>query len=187
MGFELRSTNILEVKLLIPTRYNDDRGYFLETFKQSEFEKFGIMKKFNQDNQSFSLKGTLRGMHFQNPPFAQTKLVRCVQGKIVDIAVDIRKNSPTFGKYVKAELSSENMNMLWIPEGFAHGFIALEHSMVLYKATSEYNRDSESGLIWNDHRVGIDWPRINISLSEKDKKWPGIDNVMSDFEYGVNS
>lgn len=185
MPFISSDTEIGEVKLIEPKRFNDDRGYFSETFKKSNFEEMGIKNSFNQDNQSFSVKGTLRGLHFQNPPFAQGKLVRVVKGKILDVAVDVRRGSPTFGKYVMRELSEDNFKMLWVPEGFAHGFLALEDSLVLYKATSEYNKESEAGLIWNDSTVNVRWPDIEKVISEKDKEWPQLEDIDSKFNYRV--
>lgn len=184
MPFNCEETEIAEVKLITPKKFADERGYFSETFKSNDFKDLGINTLFNQDNQSFSLKGTLRGLHFQNPPFAQGKLVRVLKGEIIDIAVDIRKGSPTYGKYVKRNLSEENFKMLWVPEGFAHGFLALEDSTVFYKATSLYNKNSEGGLAWNDPTVNIQWPDLEKIISEKDQTWPKLENVKSDFNYG---
>jgi dTDP-4-dehydrorhamnose 3,5-epimerase len=184
---EIKNMKIEDVKLIIPKKFSDSRGYFVETFRESDYVRIGISGNFKQDSQSFSKRGTLRGLHFQQPPHAQGKLVRCVSGAIMDIAVDVRKNSPTFGEYVSAELSGRNMNILWIPEGFAHGFIALKNSVVLYKATSEYHRESESGLLWNDETVGIIYPEIRMIISEKDKSWHNLETFVTEFEYGVNS
>lgn len=184
MPFEFIETVIKEVKLIVPRKFPDERGYFLESFKESDFKKAGIIRKFSQDNHSFSVKGTLRGLHFQNPPFSQGKLVRVVRGKILDVAVDVRRGSPTFGNYVMEELSENNLRILWVPEGFAHGFLALEDSVVLYKATSEYNQNSEAGVIWNDRTIQIKWPDIEKVISEKDQKWPELKNSKTQFIYG---
>lgn len=186
MPFELVNTELPDVKLIQPKLFHDDRGYFTETYKESDFKSIGIEREFKQDNQSFSVKGTLRGLHFQNPPYAQGKLVRAVRGSILDVCVDIRHNSPTFGKYVMRELSEDNRCMLWVPEGFAHGFFALQDSIVLYKATSEYNKESEGGLRWNDPSVNIKWPDMEKIISEKDFQFPDLEHINSKFHYGVN-
>ena len=185
MPFDLLKTEIGEVKLIEPKKFPDDRGFFSEIYKESSFAEMGINSNFKQDNHSFSVKGTLRGLHFQNPPYAQGKLVRVVKGRILDVAVDVRKNSITYGKYVMRELSEDNFRMLWVPEGFAHGFLALEDSTVLYKATSEYNKNSEAGLIWNDRTVNIEWPELEKVISEKDKTWPELEKIDSKFNYKV--
>ena len=174
MPFNLLNTEIEEVKLIEPKKFPDDRGYFSETYKKSNFTEMGLNGNFNQDNHSFSVRGTLRGLHFQNPPYAQGKLVRVVKGKILDVAVDIRRNSQTFGKYFKIELSGENMKSLWIPEGFAHGFAALADSYVIYKTTSEYSASHERGIAWNDPEISIDWPDGDHILSEKDMSYPTL-------------
>ena len=184
MPFRLIDTEIPEVKVIEPRAFPDERGYFLESFKKSDFIALGIERDFKQDNHSFSVAGTLRGLHFQKPPYAQGKLLRVVQGRIVDVAVDVRSGSPTYGRFVARELSSDNHLMLWVPEGFAHGFLALPDSHVLYKATSEYNKASEGGLIWNDPDVGIEWPLKNPVLSEKDTLWPCLKDLKSGFKYG---
>lgn len=184
MPFRLINTEIPEVKVIEPKAFPDERGYFLESFKKSDFLALGIDRDFKQDNHSFSVAGTLRGLHFQKPPCAQGKLLRVVQGRIVDVAVDVRPGSPTYGKFVSRELSSDNHLMLWVPEGFAHGFLALEDSQVLYKATSEYNKASEGGLIWNDPDVGIKWPLKSPVLSDKDTQWPLLKDLRSGFNYG---
>lgn len=185
MSFNLLNTEIEEVKLIEPKKFPDNRGYFSETYKKSNFTEMDISENFNQDNHSFSIRGTLRGLHFQNPPYAQGKLVRVVMGKILDVAVDVRKGSITYGKYVMRELSDDNFRILWVPEGFAHGFLALEDSIVLYKATSEYNKESEAGLIWNDRTVNIGWPELEKVISEKDKTWPELEKINSRFNYKV--
>lgn len=174
MSFEFIELNIKGTFRIIPRIFGDSRGYFTETYKTSDFESKGIAGDFRQDNQSFSKKGVLRGLHFQRYPHAQGKLVRVVKGKIFDVGVDIRKNSPNYGNYISAILSEENMEMLWIPEGFAHGFLALEDSVVLYKATNEYNKESEDGIIWDDPSIAVKWPELPTEISPKDKGWPTL-------------
>jgi dTDP-4-dehydrorhamnose 3,5-epimerase len=174
MPFEFVKTEIEGVFIIKPKLFNDNRGYFTETYKLSDFEEHGIDTNFRQDNQSFSTKGVLRGLHFQREPYAQGKLVHVVKGAIFDVAVDLREDSKTFGEYVSIVLTEENSEIFWIPEGFAHGFLALEDSIVLYKATNEYNKDSESGVIWNDSDINIKWPFIPKEISDKDKSWPTL-------------
>lgn len=181
MPFSFTKTAIPDVVLIVPKVFGDSRGYFMETFKQSEFASNGIDYEFNQDNQSRSSSGILRGLHFQNPPYEQGKLVRVIVGEILDVAVDIRKNSSHYGKYVSATLSAENKKMLWIPPGFAHGFFAIEDCVVHYKATKEYNFASEGGIIWNDPTVNVKWPSMTPEISEKDGKWPRISDLNSPF------
>lgn len=171
MPFEFQKQEIKDVILVIPKVFGDNRGFFMETYKKSDFEKNGILGEFTQDNHSKSTKGVLRGLHFQKNEFAQAKLLRCTKGKILDVAVDIRKDSKTFGRYVKAELSEENKNMLFIPKGFAHGFVALDNEVeILYKTQGEYVPQADCGILWNDKDINIDW-NINFApiLSEKDK------------------
>jgi dTDP-4-dehydrorhamnose 3,5-epimerase len=168
---------IPDVLLLTPRVFEDERGFFYESFNQKVFdEAVGRKVTFVQDNHSKSAKGVLRGLHFQLPPKAQGKLVRVVRGAVFDVAVDIRRESPTFGKWVSAELSEENRAQLWIPEGFAHGFLALrEGTEVLYKATSEYSRSHEGSLLWSDTDLAISW-RVGVQplLSRKDATAPGF-------------
>jgi len=171
-------TSIEDVFLIKPKVFRDQRGYFFEFYKQSEFIENGIKEKFVQDNCSKSAKGVLRGLHYQLTPFMQGKLVRCVEGSVFDVAVDIRKNSPTFGKWVGYELSAENKNMLYIPPGFAHGFQTLTNfAEVTYKVTMEYNSGSERGLMWNDPKINIKWPEEKVLLSEKDTGFPGLEKA----------
>lgn len=170
MPFKFKPQAIEEVILVEPKVFGDARGFFMETYKKSDFFANGITVEFNQDNHSKSTKGVLRGLHFQKSPHGQAKLVRCSKGRIYDVAVDIRKDSPTFGKYVKVELSEENKKMLFIPEGFAHGFVALTDEVeLLYKASGEYCPDADCGILWNDKDINIDWG-IDFApiLSEKD-------------------
>ena len=178
MTFVFKETPIKDVLLVESKIYQDDRGYFLETYKKSEFENY-IASEFKQDNYSFSRKGVIRGLHFQIGDTAQGKLVRVLNGGILDVAVDLRPESPSFRKHVAVILSSENHNALWIPPGFAHGFQALEDSLVQYKVTTEYAPGSEGGIIWNDPDLAIDWPIKDPILSEKDTKWPTMKEIIS--------
>ncbi|MFD2161211.1 dTDP-4-dehydrorhamnose 3,5-epimerase [Paradesertivirga mongoliensis] len=174
-------TSIEGVLIIEPKVWQDDRGYFFESFNKRIFEEAGIAADFVQDNQSCSQRGTLRGLHAQANPFAQGKLVRVIQGSVIDIAVDIRKNSPTYGHNVSVELSAENFKMLWIPPGFLHGFATLENNTIFsYKVTNLYNKESETGVLWNDPQLNIDWglKEEEVILSEKDKVLP----LFSDFE-----
>ncbi|WP_151688131.1 dTDP-4-dehydrorhamnose 3,5-epimerase [Acinetobacter nosocomialis] len=175
--------NVIETKIkglliLEPKVFGDDRGWFMESFNQKAFEEAlderGLdIPQFVQDNHSLSQKGVLRGLHYQLNPYAQGKLVRVVHGKAWDVAVDIRKSSPTFGQWVGIELTGENHKQFWIPAGFAHGFVALEdNTQFLYKTTNYYNKESEGAIVWNDPSIAIDWPINNIGqvlVSDKDK------------------
>ena len=178
MSFSFSSLEIPDVKLVIPKNYPDERGYFLESYKESEFSANKINSKFVQDNVSFSTKGILRGLHYQIKPKEQAKLVSVISGEIFDVVVDIRKDSPTFGKWVSQILSEKNHKMLYIPEGFAHGFCTLSDTAnVLYKVTNEYSLENERGIIWNDPNVSISWPIKNLIVSEKDKKLPTLQKL----------
>ena len=162
--------SIPDVLLIEPNVFSDDRGFFFESFNQITFEK-ALGKKINfvQDNHSKSLKGVLRGLHYQLPPHSQGKLVRVIQGEVFDVAVDLRKSSLTFGKWVGEILSSDNKKQIWIPEGFAHGFVTLSDTAeFLYKTTNFYNAEHERAIIWNDKNLNIKWPNNNIVLSPKD-------------------
>lgn len=165
-------TEIDDVLIFEPKVFGDDRGFFFESFSQKIFEEaVGRKVDFVQDNHSKSSKGVLRGLHYQLPPFAQAKLVRCVVGEVFDVAVDIRKDSATFGKWVGAYLSAENKRQMWIPEGFAHGFLVTSDvAEFVYKTNNYYNKDSEQAIIWNDENIRINWPGGATSISEKDKK-----------------
>jgi len=170
---KITTTAIEGVVILEPEVFGDERGYFFESFSQREFEEKVCKTTFVQDNESSSRYGVLRGLHFQKPPHAQAKLVRVVKGKVLDIAVDIRKGSPTFGHHVSTELSGENKRQLFIPRGFAHGFAVLSDEVVFqYKCDRYYVPHSEGGILWNDPALGIDWklPAEDVILSEKDKK-----------------
>ncbi len=179
MPFEFKQLEIQDVILVVPKIFEDERGFFLEGYKKSEFEKNGINIEFNQDNHSKSSKGVLRGLHYQLAPKAQAKLVRCIRGEILDVAVDIRKNSLTFGKWVSAKLTEDNKCMLYIPEGFAHGFVVLSDTAeLLYKASNEYSKEHDRGILWNDPDINIKWDiDFEPVLSEKDKKQPRLKDV----------
>lgn len=170
MPFNFTNTPINGLVIIEPRVFDDDRGYFLETYKRSDFENAGIPGEFRQDNHSFSSKGVLRGIHFQTGDFAQGKLVRCLSGKVWDVAVDLRPCSGTFGKWFGVELSGENKKMVYVPPGFGHGFVTLEdNTHFLYKCTKEYNSAADSGIIWNDSEINIEWPlREGLSFSDKD-------------------
>lgn len=169
--------------IITPKVFKDDRGEFMESFNKQKFdEAVGREVDFVQDNQSVSKKGVLRGLHFQTPPFAQGKLVRVIKGAVIDIAVDIRKESPTYGDYVAVELSAENKEQFWIPEGFAHGFVALEdETTFLYKCTNYYAPQCEGTILWNDPILNIDWGIDNPIISEKDALGQEFSNFVSDF------
>lgn len=168
---KFKETPLKGVWLIEPTIFEDDRGHFLEAFREEYFREQGVFSTFVQDNISVSKKGTLRGLHYQCDPHAQTKLVMAIEGEILDVAVDLRKNSSTFGKSFKAKLSSENRTMMLIPAGFAHGFSVLsEEATVYYKCSQYYNKESERGIKWDDQDIGIDWEVKNPIVSEKDKK-----------------
>jgi len=179
MPFEFRRLEIPDVVLIKPKVFGDDRGFFMETYKKSDFERAGIKGEFVQDNHSKSRYGVLRGLHYQKEPYTQAKIVRCIKGVIYDVAVDLRKNSPTFGKYIGVILSEYNKYMLYVPRGFAHGFLVLSgEAEVVYKVDNEYAPDYEGGLIWKDPDVNIPWPIEDPILSEKDQKWPTLRELM---------
>lgn len=178
MPFKFRRLEIKDVVLVEPTVFGDERGFFFETFKRPDFREAGIDFMPTQENHSKSAKGVLRGLHYQTNPFAQAKLVRVVRGKIFDVAVDIRSNSRTFAKWTGAELSEQNRLMLYVPKGFAHGFISLEDDTeVVYLVDNDYSKSSEHGVIWNDSQIQIQWPISSPILSEKDSKWPSLENA----------
>ncbi len=183
-------TEISDVVICEPTVHGDDRGYFVETFRADKLEEFlGYKIGFCQDNESKSSRGVLRGLHYQLPPFAQTKLVRVIQGRVLDVAVDIRKGSPTFGKHVAVELSSENKRQLLVPRGFAHAFVVLEDDTVFaYKVDNYYSPECDRGIAFNDEALGIDWQvaHSELNLSAKDLKQPKLNETNDLFEYGVD-
>jgi len=175
MPFEMRTTPIEGLLVIEPKVFADERGFFMESFKASNFAAFGITQDFVQDNHSKSRKGVIRGLHFQRAPYAQGKLVRVTRGRAWDVAVDLRKGSLTFGTWYAVELSADNHLLFWIPEGFAHGFLALEDDTeLLYKCTAEYNPTSDGGVRWNDPDIGGAWPQIGVSplISSKDAVLP---------------
>jgi dTDP-4-dehydrorhamnose 3,5-epimerase len=172
----IESLAIADVKLLTPVRYRDERGFFQETWNRRVFEAAGLPADFVQDNHASSRRrGTLRGLHFQSPPRAQDKLVRVARGAVLDVAVDLRRASPTYGRHVAAVLSAENGAQLWVPKGFAHGYVTLEpDTEVVYKVTDFYSPADDRGIAWDDPALGIDWrvPAGEVSLSEKDRRLP---------------
>lgn len=183
---EIIKTDIDGVVIIEPRVFGDERGYFFESFSQREFEKLGINTVFVQDNESKSCYGVVRGLHFQAPPYAQAKLVRCVKGRIRDIAVDIRKGSPTYGKHVAVELTEDNHRLFFIPHGFAHGFSVLSETAVFqYKCDNYYTPQSEGALLWNDKDLNINWliPDKHVILSEKDKHHPLFKDFESPFDF----
>lgn len=183
---EVIKTELEGVVILEPHLFKDDRGYFFESFSQREFDEKVRPVKFVQDNESKSVYGVLRGLHFQKPPFAQSKLVRVIQGAVLDVAVDIRVGSPTYGKHVAVELTAENHRQLFIPRGFAHGFSVLTDEVVFqYKCDNFYAPQNEGAIAWNDPALGIDWriPEASVILSEKDKHHPLLKDLPETFYY----
>jgi len=180
---EIVETKIPDLVIIKPTVFQDDRGYFFESYNKEKFISKGIDQNFVQDNESKSMKGVLRGLHFQKPPFSQGKLVRVMKGAVLDVAVDLRKKSPTYGQWESIKLTDENKFMYWVPPGFAHGFVTLEdHTVFFYKCTNVYNKESEGSIRWNDPVLNIDWGEINEPiLSEKDQIAPLFDQFISPF------
>lgn len=184
MPFEFQRTKIHDVVLIKPRVFNDERGFFMETYKKSDFKKAGVDVDFVQSNHSKSTQGVIRGLHFQKEPYAQSKLVRCIKGEIFDVAVDIRKESKTFGKYVSTELSEENKYLLFIPKDFAHGFQVLsEEAEVEYLVDNEYAEDCELGIIWNDKDINIKWPIDNLVISKKDERLISLKNLKNSINF----
>ena len=182
-------TSIEGVVIIVPRIFKDDRGYFFESFSQKEFDEKVCKIVFIQDNESKSSYGVLRGLHYQKTPYAQSKLVRVIKGRVLDVAVDIRKNSPTFGKHVGVELSEENHLQFFIPRGFAHGFSVLSEEVIFqYKCDNFYAPQSEGAIAWNDPELNIDWkiPEHKIVLSEKDKLHPLLKDATDLFDYNEN-
>lgn len=182
--FNFKKTSIEGVYIIEPTIFSDKRGYFMETYHAGEFKDAGLDINFVQDNQSKSKKGVLRGLHFQyNKP--QGKLVRVIKGEVFDVAVDLRKNSPTYGQWEGVILSEENLQQIYIPEGFAHGFLVLsDEAEFVYKCSNFYEAENEGGILWNDPQIGIEWPLDKVEeiiLSEKDKKWKTLQETFIDF------
>jgi dTDP-4-dehydrorhamnose 3,5-epimerase len=187
---EFIKQSIEDVVLIKSKVFGDDRGYFVETFRQDKFEQeIGHKVNFIQDNESKSTKGVLRGLHFQLPPAAQSKLVRVIEGKVLDVAVDIRQGSPTHGQYVTAVLSGDNKHQLFVPRGFAHGFVVLSDTAVFsYKVDNYYSPENDRGLAFDDEQLNIDWqlPIEQLQLSDKDQKQPGLVDLGQCFEYGID-
>jgi len=184
MAFTFELLEIADVVQITPDMHGDDRGAFAEMYKEPDFKAAGIDVKFVQFNYSRSAKDVLRGMHYQMNPKAQGKLVSVTSGKVYDVVVDLREGSPTYGKWVSAELSAEKKNMLWVPVGFAHGFCVLsETAEVMYYVTDTYSAEDEGGIIWNDPDLAIDWPVENPVLSEKDQEYSGLKEAKNNFKY----
>lgn len=186
---EIIETDIAGVVILEPRLFRDARGYFFESFSQRVFEERVCRTKFVQDNESRSSYGVLRGLHFQKPPHAQSKLVRVISGAVLDVAVDIRRGSPTFGRHVAVELSGENHRQLFIPRGFAHGFAVLSpRALFQYKCDAPYAPQSEGAIAWNDPQIGIDWrlDPADVLLSEKDSRHPRLDEAPELFDYNTD-
>ena len=182
MPFSFKRLEIPDVIVIEPKSFEDTRGVFFENFKESEFTLNGISTKFVQDNSSQSLKSVIRGLHYQNNPKAQAKLISVLKGEIFDVAVDIRRNSPTFGKWVSEVLSEKNHKLLYVPEGFAHGFcVTTDESYVYYKVSNEYSSEHEQGILWNDPKLNIKWPVTKPVISEKDSQLPLLENLDNDF------
>jgi dTDP-4-dehydrorhamnose 3,5-epimerase len=181
---EITKTVIDGVLIIEPRAFADDRGFFMETYNKERYLQSGVDGEFVQDNVSVSKKGTLRGLHYQAPPFAQGKLVQVLRGSVLDVAVDIRFGSPTFGSYVSVELSAENKKQFWIPAGFAHGFVALEDDTIFsYKCTNVYSPENDRGVLWSDAQIGIEWPfpETELLISDKDKKQPLLQDIAQEF------
>lgn len=178
MPFNFKKLDLPGLVLVEPRVFHDSRGFFLETYKESEFAAQGISERFVQDNHSLSKQGVLRGLHFQHDPKAQGKLVSVVKGSVWDVAVDIRKNSPTYMKWCSVELSEENKKMLYIPPGFAHGFAALSDDVhLVYKCTAEYDANCDAGIRWNDTDIAVDWPISEPMVSDKDRELPFLKDI----------
>jgi len=184
MPFSFAPTKIAEVMVIEPRVFADERGFFMETYKRSEFAAHGITEQFLQCNQSRSVRGILRGLHFQKPPKAQGKLVRAITGAIFDVAVDLRRGAPSYGQWVGVELSAENKKMLYTPAGFAHGFCVVSaEADISYMTSDEYAPALESGVAWDDPGLNIAWPVTAPQLAERDRRWPRLRDVDTGFVY----
>jgi dTDP-4-dehydrorhamnose 3,5-epimerase len=184
VSFQFEPLAIPDVIRVTPARHGDHRGFFSETYRASAFEAAGIRDVFLQDNHSRSARGVLRGLHYQAPPKGQAKLVRVVHGEVFDVAVDFRVGSPTFGQWVGGALSGEDGVILYIPEGFAHGYVCLsEHADLVYKVSNEFDAELDGGIAWDDPVIGIRWPVENPTLSERDLSLPGLEPATSPFRY----
>jgi dTDP-4-dehydrorhamnose 3,5-epimerase len=175
---QIKETGIQGLVEIIPSVFPDNRGWFFEHYKEDILRKYGLPTHFPQENMSFSNKGVVRGLHFQRAPFQQGKLVSVLKGKVLDVVVDLRKESATFGKVYSCILDGDRHNMLMVPEGFAHGFSALEETLFQYKCTSVYNKAHEAGIVWNDPDLKIDWQVDRPSLSEKDSQLPKFNELL---------
>jgi dTDP-4-dehydrorhamnose 3,5-epimerase len=184
MPFKFTKLAIPEVIIVEAQAFPDERGFFMESFKESNFIANGIHTKFVQDNHSHSIKRVLRGLHYQKNPKAQAKLVMVVRGEIFDVAVDIRKGSPTYGKWVGETISEKNHKLFYVPEGFAHGFCVLsDEADVIYKVNQEYSAENDRGILWNDPKINVKWPLDNLIVSDKDKQHPLLENADINFVY----
>jgi dTDP-4-dehydrorhamnose 3,5-epimerase len=182
---EIKQTSLPGVLEIFPRVFPDSRGYFFESFRQDWLDQLGVHETWVQDNQSFSQKGTVRGIHFQRGAHAQAKLVRVIAGKVLDVAVDLRKGSPSFGKVYSTILDTEKNNLLYIPAGFGHGFSVLEDAVFVYKCSNYYHKDSEGGVRWSDPTLGIDWQVSEPIVSEKDQILPTLAEFVVAFEGGL--
>jgi len=183
MKFKFKKLDIPDVMVISPTTFKDERGILFESYSKKEFEK-NLGFDFVQDNHVISHKNVLRGLHYQLKPYEQGKLIRVIKGAILDVAVDIRKGSPFYGKWVSIELNSHDKNMIWVPPGFAHGyFVKEDYTEILYKVTKPYHPDSERGILWNDHNINIKWPSPNPKLSIKDKNLSSLGDAENNFIY----
>lgn len=175
---EVKATGFEGLVEIIPSIFHDDRGWFFEVYKEEIFHAHNLKHRFVQENQSFSKKGVIRGLHMQLPPYAQAKLATVITGRVLDVVVDLRQSSKTFGQVYQYVLDSESRNMLMVPEGFAHGFAALEDSIFSYKCTKPYHKESETGVLWNDPDLKIDWTVSNPILSPKDQQLPTLADLL---------
>ena len=182
---EIKQTSLPGVLEIFPRVFPDSRGYFFESFRQDWLDKMGVQESWVQDNQSFSQKGTVRGIHFQRGAHTQAKLVRVIAGKVLDVAVDLRKGSPTFGQVYSTILDTEKNNLLYIPAGFGHGFSVLEDAVFVYKCSNYYHKDSEGGVLWSDPALGIDWQVAEPIVSEKDQILPSLAEFVEAFQGGL--
>lgn len=183
MPFKFTPLQIPGVVLVEPRVFPDSRGYFLETYKRSEFVAAGIDVSFVQENHSYTTKGVVRGLHFQRPPRSQGKLVRVVEGSVIDVVVDLKADSPTRGKWLSVPLSAENRHQLYLPPWCAHGFyVTSDIAQLIYKVTDEYSPSHEGGIAWDDPDLSIDWPTSSPMLSDRDQAWPGLEAALSQFQ-----
>ena len=182
---EIKQTSLPGVLEIFPRVFPDSRGYFFESFRQDWLDKLGVHESWVQDNQSFSQKGTVRGLHFQRGAHAQAKLVRVIVGKVLDVAVDLRRGSPTFGQVYSTILDTEKNNLLYIPAGFGHGFSVLEDAVFVYKCSNYYHKDSEGGVLWSDPTLGINWQVAEPIVSDKDQILPTLAEFVDAFQGGL--